>query len=131
MLEGHGGLFVGAGFEINQAGVVERARIVVETLGDFETFDGFVVFLFFRVENTEAIVGGGVFLVEFKNSQEGFLGAERLAFFHGSLGDGPEFLHLDVVFHGLFFDRLFAVEKRRKNNKRKSNHKESVGGQHI
>lgn len=65
LLEGHGGFLVGASFKVNQANVVKRGGVIIEGLGDFETFDGFVEFLFLRVEDAETVVGGGVLLVEF------------------------------------------------------------------
>lgn len=97
LLEGHGGLFVGAGFEINQANIMQGRGVIVEGLSDFETFDGFAKFLFLGVKNAEAVISGGVFLVEFEDRKEGFFGTERLMIAHGSLGGVPEFFHLDVI----------------------------------
>ena len=74
LIEGHFGFFVGASFEVNQAGVMKRGRVVVERLSDFETFDGFVEFLLFGIEDAEAVVGGGVFFVELEDGKEGFFG---------------------------------------------------------
>lgn len=112
LLEGHGGFFVGAGFEINQANVMEGGRVVVEGLGDFETFDGFVELLFLRIEDAKTVVGGGVFFVEFQDSEKGFFGAERLMVAHRSLGGAPEFFHLHVVAGGFRGFGGFATENR-------------------
>ena len=65
LLEGHGSFLVGASFKVNQTDVVEGGGVVVEGLGDFETFDGFVEFLFLRVEDAETVISGGVLLIEF------------------------------------------------------------------
>ena len=115
LAEGHFGFFIGASFEVNQAGVVQRGRVRVERLGDFETFDGFAVFLAFRVQNTEAVVGGGIFLVHFQNRQESFFGAGGFMLLHRSLGDTPEFFHFGVVFRGMgsFFSlaEFYGIQK--------------------
>ncbi len=97
LLKGHGGLLVGASFKVNQTDVVEGGGVIIEGLGNFETFNGFVEFLFLRVEDAETVVGGGVLLVEFQDGEEGFLGAKRLMIAHGSLGCAPEFFHLHII----------------------------------
>lgn len=43
---------------------MQRRRVIVEGLSDFEAFDGFVEFLLLGVEDTEAVIGGGVFFVK-------------------------------------------------------------------
>lgn len=66
-------------------------------MGNFETFDGFVEFLLFCIKNPEAVVSGGVFFVEFQDSQKGFFGTEGFVVAHGSLGSVPEFFHLHII----------------------------------
>ena len=76
---------------------MEGGGVVVEGLGDFEALDSLVEFLFFGVEDAEAVVSGGVFLVEFEDGEQGLLGAERFVFAHGSLGGAPELFHLEII----------------------------------
>ncbi len=112
LLEGHGGLLVGASFKVNQTDVVEGGGVVVEGLGDFETFDGFVEFLFLRVEDAETVIGGGVLLVEFQDGEKSLLGAEGFMIAHGSLGCAPEFFHLHIIAGGFRGFGGFAAENR-------------------
>ena len=97
LAKGHGGLFVSTGLQVNQAHVMQTNGVVlIQTLGDFEAFNGFAVFLVFGVEDAQAVVGGGVLLVEFEDGKEGALSAAGLAFLHGGLGNAPELFHLVV-----------------------------------
>jgi hypothetical protein len=65
LFEGHGSFFVVFGFIINQAEVVQAGRRGLDARGNFEAVDGVAVFLLFGIKDAEAVVGGGVFFIDF------------------------------------------------------------------
>ena len=95
---------------------MNRGRVIVEGLGDFKTFDGFVILLAFGVENTEPVIGGGVFLVKFQNSKQGFFGAKRFTFVHRGLRNLPKFFHLSFILGRFFGFRIFLRLKRKEKD---------------
>ncbi len=91
---------------------MEGGGVIIEGLGDFEAFDGFVEFLFLRIEDAETVISGGVLLIEFQDGEEGFLGAEGFMIAHGSLGGAPEFFHLHIIAGGFRGFGRFAAKNR-------------------
>ncbi len=125
LFEGHCSLLIGAGLEVNQADVMETRRIAVERLRNLKAFNRFVELLLLGIENTETVISGGVFLVEFENREEGFFGAKRFLVTHRSLGGVPEFLHLHIIAGAAgFFGFLGAenwIQKSEVNRKDENN----------
>ena len=53
--------------------------------------------MLFSVKDTETVVGGGVFFIEFEDGEQRFLGTKGLLVAHRSLGGIPEFFNLHII----------------------------------
>lgn len=94
LTESHGGFFVLTSFEIDETDIMNTGSIGIKALCNFKTLDCFFEVAFFGIEDAETIIGGGIFFIKFKDSQECLLGLDGFMFFYGVLGEAPEFFHL-------------------------------------